>query len=76
MLIALGIVCISQVSAWADEVPIEVVENSDEGYSVPQEKETTYDIDDIYDVVQFGVYSLWFGFGSLGGFLTCKQFLP
>lgn len=60
---------------WADEVPIEV-ENSDEGYSVPQEKETTYDIDDIYDVIQFGVYSLWFGFGTLGGFLTCKQFLP
>lgn len=73
--------CILAVPALADEIqiPIEIVDDQPDDQSQVNNVETTEtekNIDDLYGLIDFGVYSVWFGFGSVAGILIIRSMLP
>lgn len=79
MLLMVPFILTVHASANEIQIPIEIMDDLPEDQSRQADAETTEtekNIDDLYGLIDFGVYSVWFGFGSVAGILIIRSMLP
>lgn len=79
MLLMVPFILTVPVSANEVLIPIEIMDDQPEDQSKASDAETSEtekNIDDLYGLIDFGVYSVWFGFGSVAGILIIRSMLP